>query len=322
MPDARDRILIDIDADGDRLLKIKWRQGLPWGKAYSVPRGMLEEFSTQARERLEALVTEALRGRVKETGAILKELALAGNWLYRALFHDPDGGGRATKSREHLKALTGDYEILVSMGVPVHVPWGLVYDGNPEALSGYSGGHRPQPLSRFLVRQIPRASVYYTVDPEGTERPLSGELRVHSVVNQAVLTRTAPFLAECGGPLWDWVLERFGPPMYSQKDWLARWATENSNVGLLYFYSHADGSRIGLGNDTISANDSRAGACRAGLVHRSAVSRLRERLLDRGRQSDGRISRSDRRRPLLRLRRRGSVESRRVRAPVRRRVSL
>ena len=87
---------MDVNEDGDQL-KIKWRKDLPWGKAYNVPRGMLEHYSTAARERLEALVTEAMKGNVKQTGAILKELAQAGKRLYQALFHDPEGGGTAER---------------------------------------------------------------------------------------------------------------------------------------------------------------------------------------------------------------------------------
>src|SRR5258708_5534908 len=97
---------------------------------------MLKEYSDKARERLEALVVEAMKGNVKQTGGILKELAEAGNRLYRALFHDPQGQGRATKMRNRLKNLAGEYRISFSMGVPLYVPWGLVYDGDPKQLSG------------------------------------------------------------------------------------------------------------------------------------------------------------------------------------------
>src|SRR5205823_4392157 len=106
------------------------------GLAYSVPRGMLEECSIKVRERLEALVIEAINGNVKSTGAILKEIAQAGNRLYRAVFHDPDGPGKATKIKNRLRDLPAEHQIYFSMGVPLHVPWGLVYDGDPNQLSG------------------------------------------------------------------------------------------------------------------------------------------------------------------------------------------
>src|ERR1019366_9037916 len=130
------RILVDFDSDSATQVKVKWRRDLPWGPAYLVPRGMLEEYSAKVRERLEALVGEAMRGNVNLTGGILKELAVAGNRLYRALFHDQQGLGRATKMRDRLKNLTGENQISCSMGVSLYVPWGLVYDGDPEQLSG------------------------------------------------------------------------------------------------------------------------------------------------------------------------------------------
>jgi hypothetical protein len=242
------RIFVDVDSDDANQVKVKWRRNLPWGPAYRVPSGMLQDYSTKARERLEALVVESMKGNVKQSGGILKELAEAGNRLYRALFHDPQSPGRATKMRNRLKNLNGEYQISFSMGVPLHVPWGLVYDGDPEQLSGDPADTDFYHYRDFWCIKYRVASVYSTVDPEGMNRPLPAEnLRVHSVVNQTVLARTEPYLTKSGEPSWEWIVNRFGPPMGSQKDWLARWTTEYDKVGVLYFYSHADGSNIGLG---------------------------------------------------------------------------
>jgi len=253
---APQRIFLDVDSDdANDLAKIKWRRRYPWGPAYRVSRGMLEEYSTKARERLEALVAEAMRGNVRQTGGILKELAEAGNRLYRALFHDPEGSGRAAKARDHLKNLEGENQILVSMGFPLHIPWGLVYDGDPKQLSGDPNDTDFDHYRDFWSIKYRVAVVYSTVDGEGADKPLPRDVIVHSVVNQSVLARTAPHLTQSGPPSWEWIVKQFGPPMYSQKGWLARWMTEYDKVGILYFYSHADGNTIGLGVDSISAND-------------------------------------------------------------------
>ena len=250
------RILVDFDSDNATQVKVKWRRDLPWGPAYLVPRGMLEEYSAKVRERLEALVGEAMRGNVNLTGGILKELAVAGNRLYRALFHDQQGLGRATKMRDRLKNLTGENQISCSMGVSLYVPWGLVYDGDPEQLSGDPADTDFNHYRDFWCIKYRVATVYSTVDPEGTNKPLPADiLRVHLVFNQNVLARAEPYLIKSGEPSWKWILDRFGPTIGSQKDWLARWSTEYDKVGILQFYSHADGSNIGLGVDSISAND-------------------------------------------------------------------
>jgi hypothetical protein len=260
MPDkpVLQRISVDVDDDTAARLKIKWRRELPWGKAYCIPRGMLEDYSAKARERLEALVNESMagKGQVKHTGALLKELAQAGNRLYKALFHDPGKSGPATKIQKRLEGLTGGHRIAFSMGVPIHVPWGLVYDGDPEALSGKADDIDVNKYRNFWCIKYHVASVYYTVDPEGANTPLAAKtLRVHSIVNEGVFNRTSPSLKDSGGPFWDWMVERFGPPLHSQKEWRSKWTVESNQVGLLYFYSHADGTNIGLGSDTISAND-------------------------------------------------------------------
>ena|ERR1051325_6203336 len=260
MPDTPvlQRISVDVEENPTALLKIKWRRELPWGKAYCIPRGMLEDYSAKAREKLEALVNESMmgQGQVKHTGALLKELAQAGNRLYKAHFHDPGKAGVATKIQKRLEMLDAPHRISFSMGVPIHVPWGLVYDGDPDALSGKADDIDINQYRNFWCIKYHVASVYYTVDPEGANAPVSAaSLRVHSVVNQGVLDRTAPYLKECGGPLWDWMVGRFGPPLHSQKEWLSKWHAESNQVAVLYFYSHADGANIGLGADTISAND-------------------------------------------------------------------
>lgn len=254
------RISVDLDHldhDGRNLVKVKWRRDLPWGSAYCIPRGMLEQYSAEARSRLEALVNEAMRGNLRHSGGLLKELAQAGHRLYRALFHDPDGNGKATKIRERLKSLTGEHKISFSMGVPLHVPWGLVYDGDLNELSGDATDLEYSHYRDFWCIKYRVASVYYTVDPEGADQPLSSRsLRLHSVFNKDVLDRTGPHLTKCGAAFWNWIVNQFGPPIFSQKDWLLRWNAEYNTVGVLYFYGHADSGNIGLAsNDIISAND-------------------------------------------------------------------
>jgi hypothetical protein len=250
------RIAIDVDADGGNQLKVKWRRDLPWGKAYSVSRGMLVEFSDRVRGRLDTLVTAAMNGRVRSGGALLKELAVAGHRLYSALFHAVGDSGRAASIRRRLEGLSGEHQITVSMGTPLHIPWGLMYEDDPKYLSGEENDVEFDHYRSFWCIKYGVASVYHLIDPEASDEPLSNErLRVHAIANGAVLARTAPLLAECGAPLWQWIVDRFGQPMYSQQDWLARWAAEYEEVVVLYFYSHADGGRIGLERDAISAND-------------------------------------------------------------------
>jgi hypothetical protein len=256
MPETNpQRISVDVDSGDGNLVKIKWRRELPWGLAYSVPRGMLEEKSANARERLEALVGEALTGNVKQTGAILKEVAQAGHRLYNSLFYDPNGPGQATRMKGRMRELM-HARIDFSMGVPLHVPWGLVYDGDPERLSGHAGDIDFANYRDFWCIKYQVASVYHTVDPEGANKPLPGDvLGVHAIMNQAVYDRTGPHLLACGGPYWQGITARFGPPVFSQKAWLARWEKEYDTTAVLYFYSHANGGNIGLGADNISAND-------------------------------------------------------------------
>jgi hypothetical protein len=253
----RPRIFIDVD-DGITAgtVKIKWRRERPWGMAYSIPRGMLEEYSVKARNRLEALVVEAMKGNLKSTGGILKELAQQGRRLYVALFHDPEGVGKATNVRNRLSEMTDPSQILVTMGTPVHVPWGLIYDGDPNQLSGDATDIDFAHYQNFWCIKYRVASVYQAVDPPGVDQPLPGDvLRVHAVMNRAVYQRAEPQLTVCGTHYWDWITNRFGPLVFSQVEWLDRWAQECNRVAILYFYGHADGSNIGLGTDNISAND-------------------------------------------------------------------
>ena len=131
-----------------------------------------------------------------------------------------------------------------------------MYDGDPDQLSGDPEDVDITHYRDFWCLKYSVTSVYSTVDPEGVDKPISPEsLRMHLVMNQAVFNRTKSYLALPPEFSWKQIEERFGPPMYSQKDWLKRWKEEAQNVAVLYFYSHADGKNIGLGTDSISAND-------------------------------------------------------------------
>jgi hypothetical protein len=259
MPDELFRQPLMVDVEGgewDKRVKLKWRKTNPFTAAYSVPFGMLREASDRVRQRLEALVGESMRGNVMHSGAILKEIAEAGHRLYRALFHDPGGVGAATKNRQKIETLTGPHQLYASTTGGLHIPWGLVYDGDPEELSGNPEDVAFEHYQGFWCIKYRASCVYNKVETYSADKPLpAGMVRMQSVVNELVYERTRPYLEKCGAPFWDWLTTQFGPPIYSQKNWLARWKSEYDKVAVLYFYSHANGGKIGLASDSISAND-------------------------------------------------------------------
>jgi hypothetical protein len=253
MADEIRNVEVQLSEHGTEEVKVTWRSAYPWGRqGYRVPRTMLEKASKDVRARLEALVDEAMRGNVKQSGAVLKELAIAGNTLYRVLFHDRENTAYAESMRQRLMRHDASWQLRAITGLRLLIPWGLVYDGDPDQLSGDPADVDLAHYQSFWCNKYRVASVYPGVNPEGSDMALG----LHAIINRAVLARAEQHLHDAGAEAWKWVAEQYKPLIHSQRDWHTRWKSEAANVGILYFYSHADGGNIALNvGDTISAID-------------------------------------------------------------------
>ena len=78
-------VRIDISPSGNDMLKVVWNDEQPW-PSYCVNRRAVEKGAELIRKILNEIVDVCLKGGLKRSGILIKELAKAGAKLHTALF--------------------------------------------------------------------------------------------------------------------------------------------------------------------------------------------------------------------------------------------
>ena len=125
-------IFLDIRTAEPGSLKVVWRANSGLG-FYKISRDAVDTACTRIRKSLAHLVDAKMKD--KPYVQILKDLAIAGQDLHNALFRSTDTNNTSPKSV--LQGLEHANEpILISITVDafIRVPWGLIFDGDPDQL--------------------------------------------------------------------------------------------------------------------------------------------------------------------------------------------
>jgi hypothetical protein len=238
---------VEVKSHNATELKIVWTAGdLSW-LPYFVDRAEIRAIGAEVRAALTELVIDAKTNQRIRGAELLRGVARAGRRLYDALFRAVEGRDHADDARSWLEHRAGPDRIGFRVEDRIHVPWGLIYDGNVEALSPVGPGDDPDPYEDFWCLKHWVATTYFRVEPRGLDVPLPAEsFRMLSILNQNVFDRVrtrlrAPELAVLAS------LEGFRDPIYRSGDFFTLWQKLATDVGILYFYCHADGTRLALG---------------------------------------------------------------------------
>ncbi len=148
----------------------------------------------------------------------------------------------------------------------IHIPWGLLYDGDPEVLpddqnplpEGPGAGPYnpatcgPAIYQNFWCMKYSLATVYLdNPPPRGVEGPIDhSSFRVLPLFNRGVLERTRAQLTPVEADALDMFLQN---PSYTRSAFLNMGDTLKFHHGLLYFLCHANGEQLAL--DTREAID-------------------------------------------------------------------
>lgn len=218
-----------------------------------------DEAVELVRHAIELLIREALavdhRG-VRPHGACtpeLRALAAAGAELRKALFRSVSEQEHGERVERWLAELTGRHRIEFVVGTGVYVPWGLIYEGDPDAFvtaapAAYDGfwafryhtSTRSRLVKDDLIRSGERFELIPAVD-RAEQDALVRQLQASGEDHDHETRVLADFFAE---------------PLSSRDQLQNHWPKVADRDGLLYFFGHANGTSVAFGRkDPITLGD-------------------------------------------------------------------
>jgi hypothetical protein len=251
-------VVLQVKQNADQL-KLAWgMDGLMQG-TYTVDRDMISRDADKIRLVLDRLVERALENNQQNTkppcGDLLKELAERGSDLYHSLFSAEEGAEESEKIAKWLDELEHPFTMRIIVEPRIHIPWGLVYDADPQNLTGKPGDTNWELFQDFWNVKYDVSCLYYRIPPSQLRTVEPTSYRVLPIVNQASFSTALNQLAETEKKVLTKFFEKCEPPVYSKKELFMRWPATKETVGMLFFFCHADQTRLALGQDQLDIDD-------------------------------------------------------------------
>jgi hypothetical protein len=247
-------IRVDVKVQSERELKIVWNDEQGAWHHYLIHRKAVEIASAEIRAVLLKLVGVALKKSLDDSGALLKELATSGAKLYRTLFAAMDDAKLANRIRVRYEEET-DFRLRFNVSASVYAPWGLVYPATDDEVDALPDVHDVQtlgPYAKFWCMSRELATVYDGIPPDVVGRNYDAStLGMIRVVNdetfQAIKSKFSKGSPE--SEMLDWFHSHYGAPVLKSKDLERAWRDKGSRTGLLYFYCHANATKLALSDE-------------------------------------------------------------------------
>ncbi|MCP4214635.1 MAG: hypothetical protein GY765_08255 [bacterium] len=235
-------------------LKITWRDVYGYPFDYEVHRTQLLETGKECRELLNRL-TEEFKNPLPRYGPILQTLAKKGNDLYYLLF-DGCASNRdtAAEAKELLKnSVQKGTKLTVAMNTSVHIPWGLVYAGEPPADDPTTAAEK----AKGKIEHFPgfwalafSLSVFYSVGPVKMKLPLPRQsFKLLSALNKDEYLNVREMLGKEELAFFDTFMEREVGRTFSSRGCKQLWREVGDNECLIHFYCHSNGTELILAED-------------------------------------------------------------------------
>jgi hypothetical protein len=248
--DEPKRLRVEIKIHKNVLLKVTWQEEVSW-PAYFIDRSQVKLISQDIRKSLTELVVDAKDNKGRLGARLLREVAQNGNRLHQALFRAVEGRDHAKDVEDELAGRSGSDRITFHNEDLIHVPWGLVYDGSANVLPTDGPVRDVGSYVDFWCLKHWVTTTYIRVEPRGLSTPSAVHaFRLLPVLNKSVFERVLMHLSEPELRVLK-ALKGFQQPIYSSDNFFDDWAKHGEDVGLLYFYCHADGTRLSLGSDDL-----------------------------------------------------------------------
>ncbi len=241
---ASDLVEVVMTLEGSQI-KTVWHQGEAKFFPYTIDVGLLRRMGAAARSALKRLVTATRQNDAREMDRALLDVARAGRDLYDALFTS-DGAGQA-EADDVVHWLTGRADIRITFSVDprIHIPFGLIFDG--ELGTGNSDYTNPDEYwcSKYRV-----ATVYSRLTPSGLDStPDARQFRLLLALNESVITDVLGAVTPEEQEAWTQMTGAPSQIVRNSQDLINTWKNNNSEIGILYFLCHANGTRLSFSDD-------------------------------------------------------------------------
>jgi hypothetical protein len=247
-------IKVDIRPAAEGRLKVVWSTGDAMFAPYDIDRGMIERCAGRIRLKLAALVQASMSVPPEPLAPVLKELAKEGANLHAALFYGAEGHARPNSIRQWLMSLPDRHRLTFVVDGYLHVPWGLIFDGDAERLP--SDDATVLSYEAFWCLKYLACCVYYRVQPlgSGDERRYA-DTRVLPIVHQAVFNQSVGHMPAEEAALLNVIVADAGGAIESSAALKEKWAALGRTNRILFFYCHADGNNLALSARDVLSTD-------------------------------------------------------------------
>ena len=242
-------IQLQVTGDVEGSWHLTWQDPQWRDRHYHVDAAVLEDSAKDVRTALQDLVDDA-RNKLR-LGKALKKLAKAGSMLQKAIFLTRDKGfADAVYIRDvHLPSRT-DWTLLISVNQRVYIPWGLAYDGDPDALPDDPNAITPELYAGFWALKYHICTLHEIIDPSGVRKPRANdEVQMLTVVNRPIWDTAVKNIPHTEVAMFNGTLARSEPPIASSEEFFKTFKKLYRGIDLLYVYCHANGTKLALGGD-------------------------------------------------------------------------
>jgi len=242
-------IQLQVSGDVEGSWQLTWQDPQWPERHYHIDAAVLEDSARDARKALQDVVDDA-RNKLR-LGASLKKLAKAGSNLQKAIFltHGKSIVDAAYIRDVHLPSRT-DWTLLISVNQGVYIPWGLAYDGNPDALPDDPAVITPAMYAGFWALKYRVCTLHEIIDPSGVRKPRANdEVQMLTIVNRPIWDTAVKNIPPTEVTMFNGTLARSEPLIASSDEFFKTFKKLYRGIDLLYVYCHANGTKLALGGD-------------------------------------------------------------------------
>lgn len=211
------------------------------------------------RDKLDDLIQENL-SEDSNIGKCINELAQSGKKLYDALFNGQPGENDANEVQDWLNQTEEPLRFNFVLECPVHIPWGLIFDGDMESLENNPTNSNIDKYRGFWCIKYKVSTGFEYSKPMPSWDIPRDCIKLLPVFQQKVYEQTYA-LSEKEKNQMIKIFSDFSDhsePVFFSKDFYDRWKEISKKNVLLYFCCHALQTHLDLTDtvpDTIEAND-------------------------------------------------------------------
>lgn len=245
----RPHIRVEIKNGDDGRFKVVWddTENPPFD-SYNIDIETIVRDAAVVREKLDLLVNTLMADPQARYGVLLKNLARAGHELYKDIFLD---AGKSVQDVAIVqdwfedKSKTEPLRLTFIVDGYVHVPWGLIFDSDPDQIPDFA--EDIESYKDFWCLKYLATCNYKGLDPFTAGKGHNqNEFRLVPVVHQAEYELSRWKADDPEGLAFDKVVAEFGGPISDLKSLAKAWSISFNANKILFFYCHADGSNLAI----------------------------------------------------------------------------